>query len=56
MIPVGAARLEHADLLTENVHVTGIGHLALPVHAPVAAEIRRALGERPSVDPETHAA
>lgn len=56
MIPVGAARLEHADLLTENVHVTGIGHLALPVHAPVAAEIRRALGEHPSVDPETHAA
>jgi pimeloyl-ACP methyl ester carboxylesterase len=56
MIPVGSARLEHADLLAENVHITGIGHLALPVHAPVAAEIRRALGERLPPGGETHAA
>ncbi|MEE4541767.1 alpha/beta fold hydrolase [Streptomyces sp. V4-01] len=56
MIPVGSARLEHADLLAENVHVTGIGHLALPVHAPVAAEIRRALGGRLLAGVETHAA
>lgn len=44
MIPVGSARLEHPDLSARNVKVTGIGHLTLPVHGPVAAEIRRALG------------
>jgi pimeloyl-ACP methyl ester carboxylesterase len=43
MIPVEAARLEHPDLLVRNIAVTGIGHLSLPVHGTVAAEIRRAL-------------
>lgn len=43
MIPVGSARLEHPDLLTTNVQVSGVGHLALPVHGTVAAEIRGAL-------------
>lgn len=48
MVPVEAARLEHPDLRTRNVKVTGIGHLSLPVHGSVAAEIRRALsGEGP---------
>lgn len=48
MIPVEAARLEHPDLHTRNVRVRGIGHLALPVHGSVAAEIRQALsGEGP---------
>lgn len=48
MIPVEAARLAHPDLLTENVKVSGVGHLALPVHGTVVAEIRRALsGARP---------
>lgn len=45
MIPVESARLEHPDLRAKNVLVTGIGHLALPVHTAVAAEIRRALTE-----------
>ncbi|WP_079191483.1 esterase/lipase family protein [Streptomyces sp. CB00455] len=43
MSPVGTARIEHADLLVENVQVTGIGHLALPAHPTVIAAVRRAL-------------
>lgn len=43
MIPVEAARLVHPDLPAENVKVSGVGHLALPVHSTVVAEIRRAL-------------
>ncbi|HEY5837302.1 esterase/lipase family protein [Streptomyces sp.] len=43
MIPVESARLEHPDLLTQNIKVSGVGHLALPVHAAVAARIRQAL-------------
>jgi hypothetical protein len=43
MIPVESARLEHPDLQARNVKVSGIGHLAMPVHGSVAAEIRRAL-------------
>jgi pimeloyl-ACP methyl ester carboxylesterase len=51
MMPVRSARLEHPDLLTQNIKVSGIGHLALPVHGTVAAEIRRALaGEGPRRD------
>ncbi|WP_078901500.1 esterase/lipase family protein [Actinacidiphila yeochonensis] len=43
MIPVESARLDHPDLLVQNVKVSGIGHLSLPVHGSVAAEVRRAL-------------
>jgi pimeloyl-ACP methyl ester carboxylesterase len=43
MIPAESARLEHPDLSVENIQVRGIGHLALPVHGSVAAEVRRAL-------------
>ncbi|MFI0898792.1 esterase/lipase family protein [Streptomyces sp. NPDC020983] len=43
MIPVEAARLVHPDLPAENVQVSGVGHLALPVHGTVVTEIRRAL-------------
>jgi hypothetical protein len=43
MIPVESARLDHPDLPTRNVQVSGVGHLALPVHGTVLAEIRRAL-------------
>uniref|UniRef100_UPI000B297F33 lipase family alpha/beta hydrolase n=1 Tax=Actinacidiphila rubida TaxID=310780 RepID=UPI000B297F33 len=48
MIPVEAARLEHADLSVKNIKVTGIGHLALPVNGTVAAEIRRELAGGPA--------
>ncbi|MGW1072968.1 esterase/lipase family protein [Streptomyces sp. NPDC002537] len=43
MVPVETARIDHPDLLTRNVRVTGVGHLALPVHWAVAAGIRQAL-------------
>ncbi|SDC73204.1 esterase/lipase family protein [Streptomyces prasinopilosus] len=43
MDPLEAARIEHRDLLTQNVQVSGVGHLALPVHPAVASGIRQAL-------------
>ncbi|MEU4132276.1 esterase/lipase family protein [Streptomyces wuyuanensis] len=43
MVPLETARLEHPDLIARNVRVSGIGHLALPVHPAVAAGIREAL-------------
>ncbi|AKJ11273.1 lipase [Streptomyces incarnatus] len=43
MVPLETACLDHPDLHVQNVRVTGIGHLALPVHPAVAAGIREAL-------------
>ncbi|MET8977777.1 alpha/beta fold hydrolase [Streptomyces sp. NPDC004539] len=43
MDPPETASVDHPDLLVENVRVTGIGHLALPVHPAVAASVREAL-------------
>ncbi|MGW6687574.1 esterase/lipase family protein [Streptomyces sp. NPDC054961] len=43
MDPAESARIEHPDLLTENVQVIGIGHLALPAHPTVIAAVRRTL-------------
>ncbi|MFI2452155.1 esterase/lipase family protein [Streptomyces sp. NPDC019539] len=43
MVPLETARLDHPDLIVRNVRVSGIGHLALPVHPAVAAGIREAL-------------
>ncbi|AWK11013.1 lipase [Streptomyces spongiicola] len=43
MVPLETARLAHPDLTVRNVRVSGIGHLALPVHPAVAAGIREAL-------------
>jgi hypothetical protein len=43
MDPLETACVDHPDLTAENVRVTGIGHLALPVHPAVAAGIRRVL-------------
>uniref|UniRef100_UPI0035D44A92 esterase/lipase family protein n=1 Tax=Streptomyces zingiberis TaxID=2053010 RepID=UPI0035D44A92 len=42
-VPPATARIEHPDLTVVNIRVSGIGHLALPVHGAVAAEIRRVL-------------
>ncbi|MDG9716862.1 triacylglycerol lipase [Streptomyces sp. DH24] len=51
MDPLEAACLDHPDLTVENVRVSGIGHLALPVHPAVATGIRQALDEdRPDTD------
>jgi pimeloyl-ACP methyl ester carboxylesterase len=43
MDPLETACIDHPDLLVENVRVSGIGHLALPVHPAVATGIRQAL-------------
>ncbi|MGW2703493.1 esterase/lipase family protein [Streptomyces sp. NPDC001340] len=43
MDPPETACIDHPDLDVLNVRVTGIGHLALPVHPAVAAGIRDAL-------------
>ncbi|WP_020135718.1 lipase family alpha/beta hydrolase [Streptomyces sp. 351MFTsu5.1] len=43
MDPLDAACIDHADLMAENVRVSGIGHLALPVHPAVASGIRQVL-------------
>ncbi|MFJ3574856.1 esterase/lipase family protein [Streptomyces rubiginosohelvolus] len=43
MVPVETACVDHPDLDAVNVRVTGIGHLALPVHPTVAAAVREAL-------------
>jgi len=43
MIPATTARIDHPDVIADNVHVAGVGHLALPVNGTVAAGIRTAL-------------
>ncbi|MER5553141.1 alpha/beta fold hydrolase [Streptomyces sp. NPDC002793] len=43
MVPVETACVDHPDLDVVNVRVTGVGHLALPVHPAVASAIRQAL-------------
>ncbi|WP_327401840.1 alpha/beta fold hydrolase [Streptomyces sp. NBC_01288] len=43
MEPLETACVDHPDLIAENVQVSGIGHLALPVHPAVATGIRQAL-------------
>jgi hypothetical protein len=43
MDPLETASIDHPDLLAQSVQVSGIGHLALPVHPAVAAGIRQAL-------------
>ncbi|MFI1811993.1 lipase family alpha/beta hydrolase [Streptomyces sp. NPDC020422] len=48
MVPAETARLDHPDLLVHNVRVSGIGHLALPVHPTVAAGILDALDGDPA--------
>ncbi|MBC2874780.1 MULTISPECIES: esterase/lipase family protein [Streptomyces] len=46
MVPVETARLDHPDLMVRNIRVSGVGHLALPVHPAVVAGIRQALASR----------
>ncbi|WP_367321262.1 esterase/lipase family protein [Streptomyces sp. HUAS ZL42] len=43
MDPLETACIDHPDLLVQNVRVSGVGHLALPVHPAVATGIRQAL-------------
>ncbi|MEU5973504.1 alpha/beta fold hydrolase [Streptomyces sp. NPDC047315] len=56
MAPVETARLDHPDLIVENVRVSGIGHLALLVHPAVAARVQQALqGPEDDADRQEHA-
>lgn len=51
MVPLETACVDHPDLTAQNVRVTGIGHLALPVHPAVANGIIQALDlARPGTD------
>ncbi|MCM2412243.1 alpha/beta fold hydrolase [Streptomyces sp. RKAG290] len=43
IVPAEAGCIVHPDLDVTNVRVSGIGHLALPVHPAVAAGVRQAL-------------
>jgi pimeloyl-ACP methyl ester carboxylesterase len=43
MDPLETACLDHPDLIARNIRVSGIGHLALPVHPAVATGVRQAL-------------
>ncbi|WP_353944251.1 alpha/beta fold hydrolase [Streptomyces sp. HUAS MG91] len=50
MVPLETACVDHPDLLVQNVRVTGVGHLALPVHPAVAAGVRQALDAAPATE------
>ncbi|MET7292153.1 alpha/beta fold hydrolase [Streptomyces griseoloalbus] len=53
MDPLEAACIEHPDLSVANVRVSGVGHLALPVHPAVATGIRQALDTARPGEPST---
>ncbi|GGW33287.1 esterase/lipase family protein [Streptomyces griseoloalbus] len=53
MDPLETACIEHADLSVANVRVSGVGHLALPVHPAVATGIRQALDTARPGEPST---
>ncbi|MFG2624190.1 esterase/lipase family protein [Streptomyces sp. NPDC048473] len=55
IVPAEAACIDHPDLDALNVRVSGIGHLALPVHPTVAAAVRQALESRESMIEDTGA-
>lgn len=54
MDPLEAACVDHPDLVARNIRVSGIGHLALPVHPAVAAGIRQALDHEESAAAAAH--
>lgn len=53
MDPLETACIEHPDLTAVNVRVSGVGHLALPVHPAVATGIRQALDTAHPGEPST---
>jgi hypothetical protein len=53
MDPPETACIDHPDLTAQNVRVTGIGHLALPVHPAVANGIRQVLDTAHPGEPST---
>jgi len=55
MDPLETACIDHPDLMVQNVRVSGIGHLALPVHPAVATGIHQALdAERTGAEAAAH--
>ncbi|MFJ9540405.1 esterase/lipase family protein [Streptomyces sp. NPDC101225] len=55
MDPLETACIDHPDLMVQNVRVSGIGHLALPVHPAVATGICQALdAERTGAEAAAH--
>ncbi|MFG2226879.1 esterase/lipase family protein [Streptomyces sp. NPDC048644] len=50
MVPPATARIDHPDLIAHNVQISGVGHLALPVNASVAAGIHEVLTVREEPD------
>lgn len=48
MVPRECASLEHRDLQVRNVQLSGVGHVAMPLHPRVVTEITLALAEPPS--------
>ncbi|MFE6677339.1 esterase/lipase family protein [Streptomyces sp. NPDC057729] len=55
IVPAEAACIDHPDLDVLNVRVSGIGHLALPVHPTVAGAVRQALESREALAEATGA-
>ncbi len=51
MVPTETAQINHADLRSRNIHVSGVGHLAFPVNGTVAAGIREALASADPTNP-----
>lgn len=43
MVPRECARLDHGDLHCRNVRLSGVGHVAMPIHPRVVTEITLAL-------------
>ncbi|MFI0779827.1 esterase/lipase family protein [Streptomyces sp. NPDC021212] len=56
MIPAEVARIDHPDLIFRNIRVSGVGHLALPVHSAVATGIREALDAADAAGADTSGA
>lgn len=50
MVPAATARIEHPDLIADNVHISGVGHLSLPVKGAVVAGICALLTPTESTD------
>lgn len=46
MLPRDCARLDHVDLDVRNVRLSGVGHVAMPIHPRVVTEITLALAGR----------
>ncbi|MCZ7417095.1 MULTISPECIES: esterase/lipase family protein [unclassified Streptomyces] len=49
MLPRETARLDHPDLRSRGVRVRGVGHLALPVHPAVIAQVHAELADADDV-------